>query len=90
MNPAATPSAAVVSSWKHCYRAALLENDRSKVLQLIAEAERAIVARARELFLCLGDNVEEQEALDDALYALHAFRSTLLLNPSGSSISRAA
>ena len=41
----------------------------------IAEAERAVVLRARELFQVAGDNGEETEALDDVMYALHALRS---------------
>jgi hypothetical protein len=41
----------------------------------IAEAERALVLRARELFGADGDNVEEEEALEDAIHPLHALRS---------------
>jgi hypothetical protein len=33
------------------------------------------VTRAREL--SAGDNIEEERAVDDAMYALHAFRSVL-------------
>jgi hypothetical protein len=32
--------------------------------------------RARELFHAAGDNIEEGEALDDAMYALHALQNT--------------
>jgi hypothetical protein len=64
-------------SWQILYVSALMEGDREKVPVLIVEAERAIVARARELFGTQGDNVEEQESLDDALYALHALKSCL-------------
>jgi hypothetical protein len=48
---------------------------------LIDQAESAIVTRAPELFQSLGDSREEQEALDDAMYALHAFRSAIGLSP---------
>jgi hypothetical protein len=34
------------------------------------------VVRARELFLMAGDNIEEEQALDDTMYALHALRNT--------------
>jgi hypothetical protein len=63
-------------TWQNLYVSALMEGDREKVPSLIVEAERAIVARARELFDAKGD-VEEQESLDDALYALHALKSCL-------------
>jgi len=41
----------------------------------IAEAERALVLRARELFHESGDNIEEAEALDNAMYSLNALRN---------------
>jgi|ERR1700733_5327652 hypothetical protein len=59
------------------YVRALLEGGKDRIPSLIVEAERAIVERARELFQALGDNIEEGEALDDALYALHALKSCL-------------
>lgn len=71
----APPSQARV--WKDLYVAALLEGDRDRVPNLIAEAERAIAERARELFRASGDHIEEEEAMDDALYALHALKSCL-------------
>jgi hypothetical protein len=42
------------------------------VPERIAEAEKAVVLRARELFQAADDNGEEKEALEDAMYALHA------------------
>ncbi len=69
-----------ISSWRDLYLTALLEGDRARVPALIAEAERAIVDRARELFNASGDNAEEGEALDDALYALHALKSSLAVH----------
>jgi len=41
----------------------------------MAEAEKAVVLRARELFQAADDNGEEKEALEDAMYALHALGS---------------
>jgi len=61
--------------WRQVYRAVLSEIDKSKLAQRIAEAEKAVVLRARELFQAAGDNGEETEALDDVMYALHALRS---------------
>jgi hypothetical protein len=51
--------------------------DASKVSDRIAEAETALVIRARELVDSAGDNIEEEQAVDDAMYALHALRSAL-------------
>jgi hypothetical protein len=63
--------------WRDLYRAAILELDQSKIRQNIVDAERAILERARELFHQGGDNGEETENLNDAMYALRALRSTL-------------
>jgi hypothetical protein len=63
--------------WRQLYKAALFELDANKVSDRIAEAETALVTRARELFHLLGDNIEEEHAVDDAMYALHALRSAL-------------
>jgi hypothetical protein len=63
--------------WRELYVAALMEVDRQKVQSRIAEAEQAIISRARELFLTEGDHIQEQDAMDDALYALQALRSCL-------------
>lgn len=69
-----------VKSWKDLYVAALLEGEVDRIPILIAEAEHAIVVRARELFTAPGDNIQEEEALDDALYALHALKSCLAIH----------
>ena len=63
--------------WRELYVAALFETDREKMPSRIADAEQAIVARARELFSAGNDTVEEDQALDDALYALRALQSCL-------------
>jgi hypothetical protein len=69
-------------AWKDLYVAALLEGDQNKIPSLISDAERAIVDRARELFQTTGDHIQEQEGLDDALYALHALRTCLAVHGS--------
>jgi hypothetical protein len=66
--------------WQDLYVAALMEGDREKIPLLIGEAERAIVDRARELFAAGGDNIQEEEGLDDALYALHALKTCLTVH----------
>ncbi len=64
-------------SWRELYTAALFETEKDRIPSRIADAERAIVARARELFASGGDTIEEDQALDDALYALRALQSCL-------------
>jgi len=49
--------------WRELYKAALYEVDQNKISGRIAQAERAVVLRARELFQATGDNSEETEAL---------------------------
>jgi len=62
-------------AWQALYQAALFETDRSKVPARIAQAEQAIFARIKELFVAAGDHIEEDQVLDDALYALRALRN---------------
>jgi hypothetical protein len=64
--------------WHALYHAALFETDRSKLPQRIADAEGAILARVKELFFVSSDHIEEDQILDDALYALHALRNCAL------------
>jgi hypothetical protein len=67
-------------SWRDLYTAALFETDREKIPARIGAAEQAIVARARELFAAGSDTIEEDQALDDALYALRALQNCLELH----------
>jgi hypothetical protein len=64
-----------VKSWRELYVAALFESDSARITDRIAEAERALVIRARELFHESGDNIEEAEALDNAMYSLNALKN---------------
>jgi hypothetical protein len=66
--------------WRELYTAALFETERERIPARIAEAEKAIVARSRELFSASSDTIEEDQALDDALYALRALQSCLQVN----------
>jgi hypothetical protein len=59
------------------YLAALFETDKEKLPSRIAEAERALVRRARDLFAMPCENIEEEHTIDDALYALGALRNCL-------------
>jgi hypothetical protein len=64
-------------SWAELYTAALFETDKNRIPARIMDAEKAIVSRARELFFSGADTIEEDQALDDALYALRALQSCL-------------
>jgi hypothetical protein len=64
-------------NWRELYIAALFESDTDRIPTRISEAEQAIVARARELFAAGTDTIEEDQALDDALYALRALHNCL-------------
>jgi hypothetical protein len=63
-------------AWRKLYTAALFEVDKTKLPERIAQAEKAPALRARELFHIAGDNIEEEQALYDTMYALHALRNT--------------
>ena len=65
-------------TWHVLYQAALFETDKTKIPNRIAEAETAILARVRELFVVDSDHVEEDQILDDALYALRALRNCIV------------
>jgi hypothetical protein len=75
MNGVTSPTLTRVDPWHELYKAALFETDKKKIPARIADAEQAIVARARELFFSSTDNIEEDQALDDALYALRALQN---------------
>jgi hypothetical protein len=70
----AFPPCPTHTDWKTLYRAAILETNKNVIPQKVSEAERAALARGRELFYGEG-TPEEREALEEALYALRAFRS---------------
>jgi hypothetical protein len=61
------------SEWREFYKAALFEDDNAKIPQRIAEAERALATRARELF---GEEnqIREQQAMENATYFLRLLR----------------
>ena len=71
-------SSSLALAWHVRYQAALFETDPSKLPQRIAEAETAILARVKELFTVSSDHIEEDQILDDALYALRALRNCVL------------
>ena len=72
-------ASSVSRGWRELYTAALFETDNERLATRIADAEKAIVVRARELFSAGADTIEEDQALDDALYALRALQSCMEL-----------
>jgi len=71
---AAFPPCPNCTDWRTLYRAAILETDKSVVPQRVSEAEEAVIARGREIFYG-NATPEEEDALEDALYALRAFKT---------------
>ena len=65
--------------WREPYLAALFETDKQELPYRIAEAESALLARTRELFLVSEHSGEEGKALDKGLYALRALRDCFAL-----------
>jgi hypothetical protein len=60
--------------WERLYRAAVLESDRSKLLQRIEDAEAAILERSRSLSRLPGGSGKEQDAITRALHILSLLR----------------
>ena len=67
------------TEWRVLYRAAIFSKTNSyEMAKRISDAEEAIGERMLELLHQTGADVEvEREALDDAIYALSAWRSAL-------------
>lgn len=69
-----TPSIPIYRNWKSLYKAAIFETNRSSIPERVSIAEQAMLRRGRELFGRVG-TLEEKEALEEALYALRAYRT---------------
>jgi hypothetical protein len=65
----------VKQNWEKLYRAAILESDRSKLLQRVEDTEAAIVERSRSLSKSPANSGKEQEAITRALYILSLLRA---------------
>jgi hypothetical protein len=70
---------AAIEDWRELYLTALFETDRQKLRSFIAEAERALIIRTRELLAKSRSNSAEARAVDKGLYALRALRDCLEL-----------
>jgi hypothetical protein len=78
----AVPISSKRYDWKTLYLSALLDVNESRLPDRIAKAEAAILQRESELRHIAGDHIEEQQCLDDAMYALGALRRTAEMNRS--------
>ncbi len=65
------------ADWTSLYTAALFDTNPSRIGDRIAVAEAAIMRRENELRASGGDHIDEQQNLEDALYALGALRKTV-------------
>ena len=66
------------ADWRTLYRAAILETNKVVLPKRVSEAEKAVLAREREVFYghaSADESADEKEAFEDALYALRAFRT---------------
>ena len=63
-------------SWRDSYRAALFEPNKRKLPMRIAMAEKQITIETRKLFNA-GHDITERSAMNVALFALQALRSSL-------------
>ncbi len=70
-------SVEALRNWRELYKSALFETDASKLPSRIEEARRALVFRSRELFTTSRNYDGEVEAVEDALYALHALENCM-------------
>ena len=77
------------NDWKDLYKAALFEPNKEKIPARISDAEQRIAARTRELFNSGDQDTLERSALNVAMYALVALRSSLAWKESDQSHSAA-
>lgn len=65
--------------WRDLYLAALFESDKTHIPQRIAEAQRVIAMRRSQRLNLPGGDVEERQALDKALFSLHALKTCVVI-----------
>jgi hypothetical protein len=84
MNPTSV-SKSLRPGWKDLYIAALFETDKNRLFEKIAEAQTAIVAPRRELYMSGQDvsesGAQERRVLDTALLSLQALANCLAIKP---------
>jgi hypothetical protein len=65
----------VKQDWEKLYRAAIIESDRSKLLQRVEDTEAAILERSRGLSKSRANSGKERKAITRALYILSLLRA---------------
>ena len=65
----------VKQGWQKLYRAAIIESDRTKLLQRVEDTEAAILERSRRLAKSPSDSGKEEESITRALYILSLLRA---------------
>jgi hypothetical protein len=65
----------VKQDWEKLYRTAIIESDRSKLLQRVEDADAAILERSRRLSNSPANKRKEQKAITRALYILSLLRT---------------
>jgi hypothetical protein len=78
MTTTSQSSASIAHRWRELYGAALFETDRRQLPARIDEAQIALILRLRELSVT-GNDGDEAQAIDIALYGLRALRNNLKL-----------
>ena len=68
--------------WKQLYLAAIFENNKSRIPDKIAEAQRVLAMTRFELLNRPAGDAKEIQALDNALFSLNALRSCLVVSAS--------
>jgi hypothetical protein len=63
--------------WEQVYKAAMLETDQGKLLNLVHAAKAAIDTRLHDLQMEHGGTAEERHAISDALAGLNILRREL-------------
>jgi hypothetical protein len=61
-------------NWKTLYRVAIFETNRNLIPQRLSVAEKAVLARGRELYRQSG-KIDEREEVDTALYCLRGYKN---------------
>ena len=73
--------------WKELYLAALYESDKIKLAKRIAQAQIAIAAERKKLFIsarAIRDIAHERQVLDNASFCLQALASCMAIPPAAS------
>lgn len=71
-------SLSTAADWRDLYAAALFEDDKSQIAARVAEAELAMVERARSLFISSDPNRREVIELDQSLRMLRLLKTCLV------------